>query len=192
MARLRCSVLFFVLVAAYICSPQVAAADSYSSAIQLFRNYPEVQPFFADAYGYAIFPNVGKGGFWIGAAYGKGRVYRGDEFTGTARVYKGSFGLQLGGQVFSEIVFFQDQRAYTEFTSGSFEFDASASVVAITAGAQARAGTEGLTAGVSAGPATGKQAKTDYTKGMAVFVHTKGGLMYEAVVGGQKFTYEPF
>jgi hypothetical protein len=100
-------------------------------------------------------------------------------------------GFQLGGQAFSEIIFFQDKRAYAEFTSGTFEFDASASAVVITAGAQAKAGTEGGTAGASAGPATGAQASIGYTKGVAVFVHTKGGLMYEATIGGQRFNFTP-
>ena len=92
--------------------------------------------------------------------------------------------------MFSEIVFFEDKRAYDEFTSGNFEFDASASAVAITAGVQASTGTEGSSAGASAGPATGKQVKTSYRKGMVVFVHAKGGLMYEATIGGQKFSFK--
>ena len=91
----------------------------------------------------------------------------------------------------ARLFFFQDKRAYDDFTSGEFEFDATASAVAITAGAQAKAGTEGATAGASAGPATGIQAKTNYRKGMVIFVHTKGGLMYEAAIGGQKFSFNP-
>jgi hypothetical protein len=89
------------------------------------------------------------------------------------------------------MIFFQDKRAYEEFTSGNFEFEAGVSAVAITAGVQAKAGTEGATAGASAGPATGAQAETSYYKGMVVFVQAKGGLMYEATVGGQKFSFEP-
>jgi hypothetical protein len=89
------------------------------------------------------------------------------------------------------MIFFEDKRAFDEFTGGNFEFDASVSAVAITAGAQAKAGTEGATAGASAGPATGAQARVSYHKGVAVFVHAKGGLMYEASVGGQKFEYTP-
>ena len=89
------------------------------------------------------------------------------------------------------MIFFEDKRAYDDFTGGNFEFDAGVSAVAITAGVQAKAGTEGATAGASAGPATGTQAKTNYRKGIAVFVHSKGGLMYEATVGGQKFSFEP-
>ena len=169
----------------------LAHADSYSNAIEVFKKSPAVQPFFENAYGYAIFPTVGKGGIGIGGAYGKGQVYQGGKVTGTARLYKATIGFQLGGQAFSEIIFFQDKRAYDEFTSGNFEFDAAASAVAITAAAQAKVGTEGVTAGASAGPATGIQADTNYRKGMAVFVHTKVGLMYEAAIGGQKFGFKP-
>ena len=168
-----------------------ALADSYQDTIDLFEKSPRVQPFFKSAYGYAVFPIVGKGGFFVGGAYGKGQVYRRGTVSGTASLIKGTIGFQAGGQAFSEIVFFQDKRAYEDFTSGSFEFDASASAVAITAGLQAQVGTTGPTAGASAGPATGEQARRNYTRGMAVFIHTKGGLMYEASIGGQKFTFQP-
>jgi hypothetical protein len=184
---------FFVLLVMVILVssfPNLAHADNYSDTIHVFKKSPAVQPFFKGAYGYAVFPTVGKGGIGIGGAYGKGQVYRGGKVTGTAKLFKATIGFQLGGQVFSEIIFFQDKRAYNEFTNGNFEFDVAASAVAITAGAQAKAGTEGATAGASAGPATGTQAKTNYRKGMAVFVHTKGGLMYEAAIGGQKFSFK--
>jgi hypothetical protein len=92
---------------------------------------------------------------------------------------------------FSEIILFKDKRAYDEFTSGSFEFGATAQAVAITAGAQAQAGTTGTGAGASAGPKTGVQAEAEYVNGMATFVASKGGLMYEFSVAGQKFTFEP-
>lgn len=167
-------------------------ADSYQQTINVFKKSEAVQPFFKNAYGYAVFPTVGKGGIGIGGAYGKGRVYEQGRPVGTSKLFKASIGFQLGGQAFSEIIFLEDKRAFIDFTSGEFEFDASASAVAITAGAQAKAGTQGATAGASAGPATGTQAETDYRKGMAVFVHTKGGLMYEASIGGQKFSYKPF
>ncbi|MDA3787810.1 MAG: lipid-binding SYLF domain-containing protein, partial [Desulfobacula sp.] len=150
-----------------------------------------VQPFFDNSYGYAVFPTVGKGGFVIGGAFGKGQVYKQRTLSGKVSLSKITVGFQLGGQAFSEIIFLQDKRAYDEFTRGNYEFDASASAVAITAGAQARAGSQGATAGASAGPATGVQAEINYTKGMAVFVHTKGGLMYEAAIGGQKFDFTP-
>lgn len=168
-----------------------ALADKYTDTIDIYKKSEAVQPFFKSAYGYAVFPTIGKGGLGIGGAYGKGQVYRGGRVTGEASLVKLSIGWQAGGQAFSQMIFFEDKRAYDEFTSGEFEFDASASAVAITAGVQAKAGTEGASAGASAGPATGKQAKTNYHKGMAVFTHAKGGLMYEAAIGGQKFNFSP-
>ena len=183
---------FLVLVgcSALLVSTAVGS-DKFSKTIDTFKKSPQVQPFFDDAYGYAVFPTVGKGGLVVGAAHGNGRVYRKGSVTGTSSMTKISVGFQAGGQAFSEIIFFQDKRSYDEFTSGNFEFAAGVSAVAITVGAQAAAGSSGSTAGASVGPATGTQAKTTYSKGMAVFVHTKGGLMYEASVGGQKFSFKP-
>ncbi len=165
-------------------------ADKFTDTIEVYKKSESVQPFFKSAYGYAVFPTIGKGGIVIGGAYGKGQVYQGGKVTGETSLIKVSIGFQWGGQAFSEMIFFEDKRAYDDFTSGEFEFDASASAVAITAGAQAKAGTEGSTASASAGPATGKQARSSYRKGVAVFVHTKGGLMYEAAIGGQKFNFK--
>jgi lipid-binding SYLF domain-containing protein len=185
-------ILLLILCAFFITGHEFSVfAGDYDQTLSVFKKSPAVQPFFDTSYGYAIFPTVGKGGIVVGGAYGKGRVYRQGKITGKVSLSKVSVGFQLGGQAFSEIIFFQDKRAYEEFTSGRFEFDASMSAVVITAGAQAKAGTEGATAGASAGPATGTQAEIGYTKGLAVFVHTKGGLMYEAAIGGQKFDFTP-
>ncbi|MCK5835994.1 MAG: lipid-binding SYLF domain-containing protein [Desulfobacula sp.] len=181
-------VIVFLIVAA---PASQVFADEYSQAISVFKNSLAVQPFFDNSFGYAVFPTVGKGGIIVGAAFGNGQVYKQKKLSGKVSLSKITIGFQLGGQAFSEIIFLQDQRAYDEFTRGSFEFDASASAVAVTAGAQAKAGSQGATAGASAGPATGVQAEINYTKGVAVFVHTKGGLMYEAAIGGQKFEYTP-
>jgi lipid-binding SYLF domain-containing protein len=167
-----------------------ALADKFSETIAIYQKSDAAKPFFKSAYGYAVFPTVGKGGLGIGGAYGKGQVYRQGKVTGTSKLFKATIGAQAGGQAFSQMIFFQDKRAYEEFTGGEFEFDAAASAVAITAGAQAQAGTGGAAAGASAGPATGSQAGRGYTKGMAVFVHAKGGLMYEASIGGQKFSFD--
>jgi lipid-binding SYLF domain-containing protein len=183
-------VLLIVVMAALILSIP-AYADKFTDTIDIYKKSEAVQPFFKNAYGYAVFPTIGKAGIGIGGSYGTGQVYKGGKVTGEVSVIKGSIGWQLGAQAFSQMIFFEDKRSYDEFTSGNFEFDATASAVAITAGAQAKAGTEGGTAGASAGPATGAQAKTSYHKGMAVFVHAKGGLMYEASIGGQKFTFKP-
>ena len=166
-------------------------ADKFTDTVNVFKKSEAVQPFFKNAYGYAVFPTIGKAGIGIGGSYGTGQVYKGGKVTGEVSVLKGSIGFQLGAQAFSQMIFFEDKRSYDEFTSGNFEFDATASAVAITAGVQAKAGTEGASAGASAGPATGAQANTSYHKGMVVFTHAKGGLMYEASIGGQKFKFKP-
>lgn len=173
-------------------SPVSVFADSHADTIAVFKKSPVVMPFFETAYGYAVFPIVGKGGLFVGAAYGKGKVFRGGTATGIATLAKMSLGYQVGGQAFREIIFFKDQRAYDEFTRGNFEFDANASAVAVTAGLQAKAGSMGATAGASVLPSAGKQADTSYHKGIAVFVQTIGGLMLEAAIGGQTITFEPY
>lgn len=163
----------------------------YSSTINVFKDSPVVQTFFDNSYGYAVFPVIGKAGFVIGGSYGEGQVYRDDVVTGKTSVIEGSIGFQMGGKAFSEIIFFEDERAYNRFTSGNFEFDATAQAIVITAGAGAQAGTAGVGAGATAGPKTGVQAETNYVNGLATFIHSQGGLMYEFSVGGQKFTFEP-
>lgn len=178
-----------ILIAFALMLSTPALADKYNNTIEIFKKAEATQPFFKSAYGFAVFPTIGKAGIVVGGAYGKGQVYRGGKVTGETSMMKASIGLQLGGQAYSEMIFFEDERAYNDFTSGNFEFDLTASAVAITAGMQAKAGTEGASAGASAGPATGTQAKISYQKGMAVFIHTKGGLMYEASIGGQKFGF---
>ncbi len=167
------------------------AVEDYSNSIAVFDKSPVCQPYFKKAYGYAMFPIIGEGAFVIGGAHGNGQVYRDGKVTGYSSMTQISIGFQLGGQAYSQIIFLEDKRAYDDFIRGNFEFDASASAVAVTAGAQASASTTGTTAGASAGPATGKQAVTSYHKGMAIFVHTKGGLMYEASLGGQKYSFKP-
>jgi lipid-binding SYLF domain-containing protein len=170
---------------------QGAEAEDYSKTIKVFRDSAITRPFFENAYGYVVFPKVGKGGAGVGGAFGKGQVYRGGNVTGQSSLFQLSVGAQLGGEAYSEIIFFQDKRAYDEFTRGDFAFDATVSAVAITAAAQAQAGTTGKSSGASVGPQSGKQLAAGYVKGMAVFTHIKGGLMYEAAVAGQKFTFKP-
>lgn len=170
---------------------RAGANDYYQQTIKIFREAPEATKYFDTAYGYAVFPAIGKGAIGVGGAFGEGKVYRNGKVTGLVSMAQLSLGFQLGGQAYSEIIFFEDKRAYDEFTSGSFELEATASAVAVTAGAQAKAGTTGTTAGASLGPATGKQLGSNYVKGLAIFVQAKGGLMYEASVGGQKFTFKP-
>ena len=165
-----------------------AWADNYTDTVELFRNAVRSE-FFDNSYGYAVFPNIGKGGIGIGGAHGKGRVYAKGAHVGDTKMTQLTVGFQLGGQVFSQIIFFEDERAFTEFTNGNFEFGAQATAVAITASASAAATTIGVAAGASGGE---NDAKTigEYYKGMAIFTVAKGGLMYEATVGGQKFSYK--
>jgi lipid-binding SYLF domain-containing protein len=173
-------------------SAGAADVKDYSNTISVFKSSPSVQPFFKNAYGYAVFPTVGKAAFIVGGAFGEGQVYRGGKATGSAKLVHASIGWQLGGKAYSEIVFFQDKRAYDTFIGGEFAFDAKASAVAITAGASAQAGTAGSSASATAGPKTSAQSEANYKNGMATFVHHKGGLMGALALGGQKFSYTPF
>ena len=166
-----------------------ARADDYSDTIKIFKDAGESGKFFNTAYGYAVFPTIGKGGFVVGGAYGTGRVYEKGAYIGDTSMTQVSVGLQLGGQGYSEIIFFEDQRALKEFTGGNFEFGADASVVAITAAAGAKASTTGSSAGASGGKHDATTAGK-YSKGMATFTVAKGGLMYEASIAGQKFSYK--
>ena len=109
----------------------------YAETIKIFQDAGESGSFFNNSYGYAVFPTIGKAGFVVGGAHGKGRVYAGGKHTGDTALTQLSVGFQAGAQGYSQIIFFEDQRAYDEFTGGNFEFSADASAVAITAGASA-------------------------------------------------------
>ncbi len=136
-----------------------------------FRNSdPYMIDFFNQSFGYAVFPTVAKAGIGIGGAYGKGSVYRRGRSIGSASLTQVTIGFQLGGQAYSEVIFFQDKRALDDFTEGNYEFGAQVSAVAVTVGAS---------------------LDVDYKGGVAVFTLAKGGLMYEASVGGQKFSFTP-
>lgn len=169
-------------------SPALADDDAQADkdAIKTFMQSDIVGKFHNSAYGYAVFPNIGKGGIGIGGAYGKGRVYRGGKKAGDVSMTQVSIGLQLGGQAYRQVIYFQDKRAFDDFTSGEFEFSAQAEAIAITSSAGASAGSEGTSAGANT-----NQAGTQYHKGMVVFTMGKGGLMYQATLGGQKYNYTP-
>ena len=181
-----------VLIAASLLVGGTAlAADTYGETIQLFKNAGESGKFFGKSYGYAVFPTVGKGGIGVGGAFGKGRVYRGGGHAGSVTLAQVSLGFQFGGQAYSEIIFFENKTTFDDFTDGNFEFGADIGAVAITAGANASASSAG---GASAGAsATMRDAAATggYHHGIAVFTIAKGGLMYQAVVAGQKFSYTP-
>lgn len=164
------SLLFPVLV---LFSSLTFADADYGKTINAFKAAGETQPFFNNAYGYAVFPTIGKGGLGIGGAHGKGQVYKGGNVSGATSMSQVTIGLQAGGQAFSQIIFFEHEGAYKDFTTGNFEFGAQATAVAITASAQAGAGSTGTSAGASGGSSAGKQAKAAYHKGMAVFTYAK-------------------
>ena len=136
-----------------------------------FKKISALKPYFKKAKGYAVFPNIGKAGIGIGGARGKGEVFEKDEVIGSTTVTQLSIGLQLGGQAFSQIIFFKDKKDLERFTQGNYEFGASASAALITEGANASA---------------------DYSDGVAVLTFSKGGLMYEASIGGQKFSFQGY
>jgi lipid-binding SYLF domain-containing protein len=143
--------------------------DSNEAKKEFVKADKEMGGLFSKAYGYAIFPNVGKGGLGVGAAAGNGAVYQGGKLVGTASLKQLSIGLQAGGQAYREVVFFQTKEAMDRFKENNLEFSAQVSAVAAASGASANA---------------------KYVEGVMVFTMQKGGLMYEASVGGQKFKYE--
>jgi lipid-binding SYLF domain-containing protein len=164
--------------------------DKFQSTIDNFKRAEVARPYFESAYGYAVFPTIGKGGIGIGGAAGKGRVYRRGKFIGESTMVQLSVGLQLGGQAYSQIIFFEDKRALDEFTrEQGFEFAADASAVAVTLGANAQVGTTGINASASTAAEHGI-VKAEYHKGMAVLTLAKGGLMYQAALAGQKYTFK--
>ena len=170
---------------------QLALADEYDDARKVFSNAGESGDYFGKAYGYALFPTIGKGGVGIGGAYGKGRVYAQGKHIGNTSMTQVTYGLQVGGQAYSQIICFEDKRALEQFTDGNFEFGAQATAVALTAGASASAGGgAGAAAGVSGGQNNANTVGS-YRKGMAIYTIAKGGLMYEAALGGQKFSFPP-
>ena len=140
-------------------------------ALKKFKRIGRLKPYFKEAAGFAVFPNIAKAGLGFGGARGSGEVFEDQKVIGSTTVTQLSFGFQLGGQAFSQIIFFQNKRDLDRFTDGNFEFGASASAALITEGAN---------------------ASIDYTNGVAVMTFSKGGLMYEASIGGQKFTFKGY
>lgn len=136
--------------------------------IDLQDDDPGMNKFFESSAGYAVYPQVGKVGIGIGGAHGKGLVIKNDKAIGKTSLSQVTIGFQLGGQVYAQFIFFEDQTALENFRRGNFEFGAQASAVAVTLGVSADA---------------------DYDKGVAVFTNVGGGLMYEATISGQKFKY---
>ncbi len=131
---------------------------------------PSLQKHIANAYGYAIFPSVAKGGAIVGGAYGRGEVYEQGKRVGWSDLSQATIGAQLGGQSFSELILFENKAALENFKNGKLKFAATASAVAMKSGAADTA---------------------KYTDGVLVFVEPLAGLMVEAAIGGQSFSFQP-
>lgn len=146
-------------------------ADSKKAKAEFIKTDDQMQKLFDKSYGYVIFPNVGKGAVGVGGAAGNGILFEKGKTIGTAKLTQVSVGFQFGGQAYREVIFFETKAAFDRFKEDKFEFAAQASAVAATAGASANA---------------------NYSDGVLVFTQEKGGLMYEASIGGQKFNYSAF
>jgi len=144
-------------------------ADSQTAKAEFIKKDALMKALFDKAYGYVIFPNVGKGGVGVGGASGNGVVYEHNVMIGMASLSQLSIGLQAGGQAYREVIFFESKKEMDRFKESKFEFSAQASAVAANAGASADA---------------------KYANGVMVFTMEKGGLMYEASIGGQKFKFK--
>jgi lipid-binding SYLF domain-containing protein len=166
-----------------------AHAGTDSDTIALFKHAGESAVFFNDCYAYAVFPSIGEGALIVGGARGKGHVYVHDVLVGEATMTQLSFGFQLGGEAYSQIIFFQNKRDLDEFESGKFEFAAGAKAIAITASASASVGTDRISSEASS-KATDATTNGNYQTGMAVFTIAKGGFMYAADISGEKFSYK--
>ncbi len=163
-------------------------ADEYADTKKMFVDAGLIN-YFNSAYGYAIFPTIGKAGFVVGGAYGKGQVYENHLYIGNTSMTQASIGFQIGGAGYSQIIFFQDKRALDNFTSGNFEFGAEAKAVAITAAVGGSAGSAGNSATTSGGKNNAIIQGSGYTQGMITFTIVKGGAMFDISVNGQKFKY---
>ena len=145
--------------------------ESREAVANFLKTDSTLKTFVDGAAGYAVFPNVGKGGLIVGGAHGEGLVYEKANVIGKAKMTQASIGAQVGGQTFAEIICFETPAALEDFKAGKFEMSAEVSAVAAAEGA-------------------GKAAK--YKQGVAVFTLPKKGLMAQASIGGQKFKFEPF
>jgi lipid-binding SYLF domain-containing protein len=145
--------------------------DSKKAQAEFVKADSLMQSLFNDSYGYVIFPNIGKGAIGIGGAAGNGILFQKGTPVGTAKMKQVSIGFQFGGQAYREVIFFENEKTFNDFKQNKFEFAAQASAVAVTKGAS---------------------GNVKYSDGVMVFTQEKGGLMYEASIGGQKFSFTPF
>ena len=144
--------------------------DSKAAKTAFIKTDESMNNLFNKSYGYVIFPNIGKGAAVVGGAGGSGGVYEKGKRIGTAKMVQISAGAQIGAQAYREVIFFEDKAALDRFKENKVEFSGQVSAVAAKSGAS---------------------ANVKYREGVAVFTQELGGLMLEASLGGQKFTYKP-
>lgn len=149
---------------------QTLISESRATLERFVDNDPGLQRWIDHAYGYAVFPDIGKAGLGIGGGFGRGIVFERGEPVGRTSVTQGTVGAQIGAQSFSQVIFFQDDAALRTFQRENLEFSAQATAVAAT---------------------TGASTTTSYERGVAVFILARGGLMAEASIGGQRYRYQP-
>jgi lipid-binding SYLF domain-containing protein len=164
------AVCFAVFSALTVQADEDLRTEAQQALTDFLKADSTLQSFLANSAGYAVFPNVGKGGVIVGGAHGKGLVYEKTNVIGQATMTQASIGAQIGGQTFAEVIFFETPAALADFKSGKFEMSAEVSAVVASEGASKTA---------------------DYKKGAAVFTLAKKGLMAQASIGGQKFKFEP-
>lgn len=160
-----------LVACASIPSEDRLSREAEVSLVRFLERDPDLQAWVDSAYGYALFPEITKGGFWVGGGFGHGAVYEQGQLIGRATASQATLGAQIGVQSYSQVIFFRDETALRTFQRGNYEFSAQATAVVAAAGIA---------------------ATTSYEAGVAVFILTRSGLMAEASVGGQKFTYAPF
>ncbi len=178
MKKFSISAALFLFVIALLFSSQLKAqtkqdkiaADAETAKAAFIKTDPTMSALFERSYGYVIFPNVGKGAFIIGGAGANGAVYQDGAIIGSAKLRQVSVGLQAGGQTYREVIFFESEDALERFKNNKIEFSGQVSAVAAKSNASANA---------------------KYTDGVQVYTEGKNGLMLEASVGGQKFSYKP-
>jgi lipid-binding SYLF domain-containing protein len=165
-----CALLFVGSTTAQSSKDKEIIKDSNDAKAAFIKQDPQMAGTFSKAFGYVIFPNVGKGGLGIGGASGHGAAYQNGQLVGMAKMSQVTIGLQAGGQAYREVIFFEKAEPFQRFKENKIEFSAQVSAVAASSGASANA---------------------KYKDGVLVFTMQKGGLMYEASLGGQKFKFTP-
>lgn len=144
--------------------------DAMEAKARLLEKDAGLEKFFDNSEGYAIFPNVGEGGFILGAASGNGVVYENGTAVGMTNLKKVDIGFQIGGQALAEVIFFETEAALNEFKTGEYTVSGEVSATALKEGVS-----ENL----------------NYSDGVIVVVMPKEGLMADVSVGGQRFGYTP-